>query len=114
MATADNRRIEATVAAPDAIRRLRAARRGPLMFVQSAGCCAGSTPRCFPDGEYLIGAGDVLLGEIEDCPFYIGADLDTAWRHSSLLLDVAAGAPEGFSLGPTADTHFVTRSSVTE
>ena len=41
------------------------------MFVQSGGCCAGSTPMCFPDGEFLIGDIDVLLGEIDGCPFYI-------------------------------------------
>jgi uncharacterized protein (DUF779 family) len=110
MAAGETQRIDATAAARDAIRRLRAARRGRLMFVQSAGCCAGSTPMCFPDGEYLIGDADVLLGEIEGCPFYIGADLDAAWRHSTLLVDVAAGAPEGFSLGPSAETRFITRS----
>jgi uncharacterized protein (DUF779 family) len=23
---------------------------------------------CFPDGEFLTGAGDVLVGDIEGCP----------------------------------------------
>jgi hypothetical protein len=57
-------RITATPAAREAIRLLRAARGGPVMFVQSGGCCAGSTPMCFPAGEFLIGDIDVLLGEI--------------------------------------------------
>jgi uncharacterized protein (DUF779 family) len=26
---------------------------------------------CFPAGEFLIGDIDVLLGEIDGCPFYI-------------------------------------------
>ena len=39
-------RIEATPAARVAICRLRADRGGPVMFVQSGGCCAGSTPMC--------------------------------------------------------------------
>lgn len=69
------------------------------MFVQSGGCCAGSVPMCFPSGEFLTGPGDVLLGEIEGCPFYIAADLDQALGHPRLILDVAAGEPEGFSLG---------------
>ena len=41
-------RITATPAAREAIRLLRAAGGGPVMFVQSGGCCAGSTPMCFP------------------------------------------------------------------
>jgi transcriptional regulator of acetoin/glycerol metabolism len=28
---------------------------GPLMFRQSGGCCDGSSPMCFPDGEFLTG-----------------------------------------------------------
>jgi uncharacterized protein (DUF779 family) len=44
------RRVIATEAARQAVYRLRAAR-GPLMFVQSAGCCGGSAPMCFPAEE---------------------------------------------------------------
>jgi uncharacterized protein (DUF779 family) len=104
-------RISATPAAREAIRRLRAARGGPVMFVQSGGCCAGSTPMCFPAGEFLTGDGDILLGEIEGCPFYIDAALDNAWNHAALVLDTAAGEPEGFSLGAGGGQHFVTRSA---
>ena len=49
-------RLVATEAARQAIIRLRAAR-GPLMFVQSAGCCGGSAPMCFTAGEFITGAG---------------------------------------------------------
>ncbi|HEY8883662.1 MAG TPA: DUF779 domain-containing protein, partial [Dermatophilaceae bacterium] len=41
-------RITATPAAHEAITRLCAARGSPVMFVQSGGCCAGSTPMCYP------------------------------------------------------------------
>ena len=41
-------RIAVTPAAGQAITRLRADRGAPVMFVQSGGCCAGSTPMCFP------------------------------------------------------------------
>jgi uncharacterized protein (DUF779 family) len=101
-------RVIATEAAREAVRRLRAAR-GPLMFVQSAGCCAGTVPMCFPDGEYLTGAGDLLLGSIEGSPFYIDRRLYQAWHPGQLILDVAAGQPEGFSLAPGEGQHFVTR-----
>jgi uncharacterized protein (DUF779 family) len=101
-------RITATAAARSAIARLRAAR-GPVMFVQSAGCCAGSLPMCFPDGEYLTGTGDRLLGDIDGCRFYLDARLDDALGRPDLVLDVADGPPEGFSLAAGAGTHFVSR-----
>src|SRR6478672_2598036 len=103
-------RIIATPAAREAIRLLRAARGGPVMFVQSGGCCAGSTPMCFPAGELLIGDIDVLLGEIAGCPFYIDKRLDQAWHHEQFLLDVAPGEPEDFSLPAGDNLHFVSRS----
>ena len=28
---------------------------GPLMFHQSGGCCDGSSPMCFPAGEFATG-----------------------------------------------------------
>jgi uncharacterized protein (DUF779 family) len=81
------------------------------MFVQSGGCCAGSTPMCFPDGELIIGDIDVLLGDIDGCPFYIDVRLDAAWGHDQLVLDIATGPPEGFSLSAGDNLHFITRSS---
>jgi uncharacterized protein (DUF779 family) len=111
MTGAGSERISATPAAHDAIRRLCAAQGGPVMFVQSGGCCAGSVPMCFPAGEYRTGAGDVLLGEIDGCPCYIDADLDAALRHPALVLDVAPGDPEGFSLGPGHGERFVSRTT---
>jgi uncharacterized protein (DUF779 family) len=101
-------RVIATEAAREAVRRLRAAR-GPLMFVQSAGCCAGSVPMCFPAGEYLTGPGDLLLGTIEGCPFYMDLRQYEAWHPVQLVLDVEPGPPEGFSLAAGEDLHFVTR-----
>ena len=81
------------------------------MFVQSGGCCAGSTPMCFPVGEFVLGDIDVLLGEIDGCPFYIDKSLDDAWRQDEFLLDVESGEPEGFSLAAgDEDMHFVTHS----
>ena len=104
-------RISATPAAREAIRRLRAARGEGLMFVQSAGCCAGSVPMCFPAGELIIGDVDLLLGVIEGCPFYIDARTYKSWDNPQLVLDIAPGNPEGFSLGPSCGLQFVTRAS---
>jgi uncharacterized protein (DUF779 family) len=105
-------RISATPAAREAIRRLRAARGVALMFVQSAGCCAGSVPMCLPAGEFIVGDLDLLLGVIEGCPFYIDAGTYRSWNEARLILDVAPGDPEGFSLGAGTGLHFVVRTGV--
>jgi len=102
--------VTATRAAREAITRLRAAMGGPVMFVQSGGCCAGSTPMCYPDGEFLIGDLDLLLGDVDGCPFYIDQRLDRAWHQDQFILDVEPGEPEGFSLPAGDHLRFVTRS----
>ena len=104
-------RIDATPAAREAIARLRAARGGAVMFVQSAGCCAGSVPMCYPDGEFLVGDVDELLGAVDGCPFYIDKKLDDAWGHPHFTLDVEPGGPEGFSLPAGKGLRFVTRTA---
>ena len=104
-------RIDATPAARDAIAKLRAAKGGALMFVQSAGCCAGSVPMCYPDGEFLVGDVDELLGAIDGCPFYIDKKLDDAWGRPAFLLNVESGEPEGFSLAAGEHLRFVTRTA---
>ncbi len=92
-------RVTATPAARQAIVRLRAARGGPLMFVQSGGCCAGSTPMCYPAGEFITGDADVLLGDIDGCPFYIDRRLDHAWHQDQFVLDVGRRRTGGLLAG---------------
>jgi uncharacterized protein (DUF779 family) len=100
--------VAATPAARQAIAGL-SGRRGPLMFVQSGGCCGGTAPMCFPQGEFITGTSDVLLGEIDGCPFYIDTRLYQAWGQPSLVLDVEPGFAEGFSLPAGEGAHFVIR-----
>jgi hypothetical protein len=102
-------RIVATGAAIAEIRRLRT-ERGPLMFFQSGGCCDGSSPMCFPDGELVIGPNDLLLGDVDGCPFYIDAEQYERWKRPALVLDIAPGAGSGMSLEGVHDLHFATRS----
>ena len=102
-------RITATEAARQAIRHLTDTRGAPVMFVQFADRGAGSTPMCYPEHEFPVRPGDVLLGEIEGSPFYIDRRLDQAWGQDAVLLDVASGGPAGFSLPAGLGGHFVTR-----
>lgn len=106
----DQPRIQATPAARAALEAVRAREGGQVMFVQSGGCCAGSLPMCFMEGEFLTGPGDILLGDIDGSEFYIEETLDRALGGPSFVLDVASGGPEGFSLGTVDGGHFVSRS----
>jgi len=104
-------RVEVTAAAVAIIERLRS-RHGALMFHQSGGCCDGSSPMCYPDGEFRVGAQDVFLGEIAGCRFYIGAAQFEYWRHTQLIIDVVPGRGAGFSLEAPEGLRFLTRSRV--
>ncbi|HBD21159.1 MAG TPA: DUF779 domain-containing protein, partial [Dietzia sp.] len=60
-------RLVATEPAVELIREL-VGRHGPVMFHQSGGCCDGSAPMCYPDGEFRVGQRDVLVGELDLAP----------------------------------------------
>jgi uncharacterized protein (DUF779 family) len=104
------RRVDITEAAEELVGRL-AARHGPLMFHQSGGCCDGSSPMCYPRGEFRVGASDVLLGRVAgDIPFWMSADQYAYWRHTHLTVDVVPGRGSGFSLEAPEGVRFLIRS----
>lgn len=105
----DITRVIATPAALELIELLKG-RHGPLMFHQSGGCCDGSSPMCYPAGEFRVGGQDVLLGEIGGCPFYMGAAQFAYWQHTQLIIDVVPGRGGMFSLEGPAGKRFLTRS----
>lgn len=102
-------RVLATDAALELIARLKA-KHGPLMFHQSGGCCDGSSPMCYPDGDLLVGDNDVRLGEIGGCPFYMSAAQYEYWKHTELTIDVVPGRGGMFSLEGSEGVRFLTRS----
>ena len=106
-------RVSVTPVAAEVIRRLRAVH-GELVFHQSGGCCDGSAPMCYPRGEFRIGQRDVLLGRIEDTPFYIGAAQFEYWEHTHLTVDAVPGRGSGFSLEAPEGVRFLTRSRLYE
>lgn len=85
---------------------------GDLMFHQSGGCCDGSSPMCYPRGEFRTGESDVLLGEIGDTPFYMSKDQYTYWKHTQLIIDAVDGRGGMFSLEGPEGKRFLTRSRV--
>ena len=101
--------VIATPAAVDLIARLRA-QHGDVLFHQSGGCCDGSSPMCYPQGDFIVGDRDVLLGEIAGAPFYISAPQFEYWKHTQLIIDVVEGRGGMFSLENGAGVRFLTRS----
>jgi uncharacterized protein (DUF779 family) len=92
------------------------AKYGPLMFHQSGGCCDGSSPMCYPLGEFLVGDGDVLLAALGDrdagVPFYMSRSQFEYWKHTQLILDVVPGRGGMFSLDGPEGLRFLIRSRV--
>ena len=103
--------MTATPAALELIRRL-SARHGPLVFHQSGGCCDGSSPMCLRGGELPAGRYDRKLGVLAGAPFYVDSELYARWGSPELLIDVAPGAGEGFSIEGSEDVHFVARAPI--
>ncbi len=104
-------RVVATPAALALIDELRQ-RHGEVMFHQSGGCCDGSSPMCYPEGEFRVGGSDVLLGSIDGAAFYMSGPQFEAWRHTQLILDVVPGRGGMFSLDNGTGKRFFIRSRV--
>lgn len=83
---------------------------GPLMFHQSAGCCDGSAPMCYPKGELMLDQSDVFLGKICDTEFYMSNDQYEYWKHTQLTVDVTEGRGSSFSLEIPYGKRFVIKS----
>ena len=103
------KRVLITEAAEQLIDRLRE-QHGPLMFHQSGGCCDGSSPMCYTEGEFMVGPQDVWLGEVDGCDFYMSKDQFEYWKHTQLTLDVTEGRGASFSLEIPYGVRFLIRS----
>lgn len=104
-------RVTATPAAIALIEELRA-EHGPVMFHQSGGCCDGSSPMCYPVGDFLTGDSDVHLGQVADADFWISRPQFQVWKHTHLILDVVPGRGGMFSLENGRDRRFLIRSRI--
>jgi uncharacterized protein len=103
-----------TPAAAELLVRLQD-RHGPVMFHQSGGCCDGSSPMCYPRGDFLVGDRDVLLGVLDvgdGVPVWISGPQYQAWKHTQLVIDVVPGRGGGFSLEAPEGVRFFSRGRV--
>jgi uncharacterized protein len=96
---------------------------GPLMFHQSGGCCDGSSPMCYPAGEFLTSDADVQLGvfslrgaaaDRDRIEFWMSAEQFEYWSHTHLTVDVVPGRGSGFSVEAPLGVRFLIRSELME
>lgn len=122
----DFSRVALTADAVQLLRKLWKSH-GPLMFHQSGGCCDGSSPMCFPAGEFATGDSDILLGrfEISDggpgaeagsgtmpLDFWMSREQFSYWSHTHLTVDVVPGRGSGFSVEVPEGKRFLIRSTL--
>lgn len=105
----DTRQVIATIPALQLIERLRT-KHGALLFHQSGGCCDGSSPMCYPVGDFIVGDRDVKLGVIGGADFFISAPQFDYWKHTQLIIDVVPGRGGMFSLENGEGVRFLVRS----
>ena len=91
--------VAVTEKAAEMIRSLRE-QHGPLMFHQSGGCCDGSSPMCFADGDFITGDADELLGHLdagtpEPIPVWMSKEQFAYWKHTHLTIDLVPGTRGG-------------------
>lgn len=108
-------RVDVTSEAAELLRRLTEAH-GPVMFHQSGGCCDGSSPMCYPQGEFLTSEADVHLGDLtvdgtdSTVPVWMSKAQFEYWKHTHLTIDVVRGRGAGFSLEAPEGVRFLIRS----
>lgn len=82
---------------------------------------------CYPDGEFIVGDRDVLLGVLDlrlgagevlpglpaatdAVPVWISGSQFAVWQHTQLVLDVVPGRGSGFSLETPEGMRFLSRA----
>ncbi len=115
----DFSRVALTPASVELLRKLWE-QHGPLMFHQSGGCCDGSSPMCYPAGDFLTGDSDVLLGrfdigtggQLQPLEFWMSKEQFAYWSHTHLTVDVVPGRGSGFSVESPEGKRFLIRSTL--
>lgn len=102
-------RISATPSAIELIQKLTA-QYGPIIFIQSGGCCEGSGPLCMPANEFKPSPSDIILGEMAGAVFYMSDSQHSFSENSHTILDAVPGSGGSFSLECGSGQAFITKS----
>lgn len=100
-------KISATQAALDLIGLLKE-RHGEIVLHQSGGCCDGGT-MCFLRGEFLLGRGDLKLGEIGSIPYFMQGTRFPMRGNMHFIVDAVPGRGSTFSLERDTGYYFITK-----
>jgi uncharacterized protein len=104
--------IDRVVATPQAVALIEAlkAQHGSIFFYQAGGCCEGSSPMCYAQGDMRLTPDDVKLGEVAGLGFHVSRSQCEYLLGVQLTLDVAPGSLGTFSLEDADGHHFVAHS----
>jgi len=99
-------RVSITDAAKEVVEQLKK-EHGELVFHQSGGCCDGSAPMCFEKNDFMMGARDLLIGNIAGCDFYMHEDQFEYTKHTHTTVDITKGRGSSFSLEIPLGLRFI-------
>ena len=105
-------KVSFTLSAKKLLNEIKEVHGNDLLFHQSGGCCDGSAPMCFQEGEFHLGDNDIKLGEIGGVPFYMNGDQYEKWKHTDLTIDAVKGIGGMFSLDNGTGRRFLTKSEI--
>ena len=103
------KRVAITDKAIEVLNQLRE-KHGDLIFHQSGGCCDGSAPMIFEEGDMYLDDSDILLGQLDGVNYYMNQDQFEYWKHTHLTVDITAGRGSSFSLEIPLGVRFIIHS----
>ncbi len=103
------KRVAITKKAIEILNQLKE-KHGELIFHQSGGCCDGSAPMVFEEGDMYLDDSDILVGQLEDVNYYMNEDQFEYWKYSHITIDVVEGRGSSFSLEIPLGVRFIIHS----
>jgi len=105
------KRVAITEKAKELVNKLKE-KHGDLIFHQSGGCCDGSAPMIFEEGDMYLDDSDILLGQLEGVNYYMNQDQFEYWKHTHLTVDITEGRGSSFSLEIPLGYRFIIHSRI--
>ncbi len=85
---------------------------GKLIFHLGGGCCDGTAPQCFQEGELYLDDSDILIGYVCNTPLYMNKGQYGYWQNNRITIDVVEGRGSSFSLELPLGVRFIVKSGV--
>ena len=104
-------RVSITEKAKKVLNQLKE-KHGALIIHQSGGCCDGSAPMVFEEGDMYLDDSDILLGQLEGVNYYMNQDQFEYWKHTHLTVDITEGRGSSFSLEIPLGLRFIIHSRI--